>query len=159
MEVLLYNELDYGKIKKKFDKVLGFLKKGDFKSADVKKMVNTGFYRAKLDDTNRLLFQYIKVDDKKYLLLLEVIYNHAYEKSRFLNGASFDENDFEAITKDEDFTEETKSKINYLNPKQKRFNILDKILSFDDIQHEVFNLPSPVIIICSAGSGKTAITL
>jgi ankyrin repeat protein len=159
MEVLLYNELDYSKIKKKFDKVLGFLKKGEFKSADVKKMVNTGFYRAKLDDTNRLLFQYIKVDDKKYLLLLEVIYNHAYEKSRFLNGASFDENDFEAVTKDDDFTEEKKSRINYLNPKQKHFNILDKILSFDDIQHEVFNLPSPVIIIGSAGSGKTAITL
>ena len=72
MEVLTYNEIDYGKLKKQFDKTVEYLKNKDFKSADVKKMVNTGFYRAKLDDTNRLLFKYTKIEGKTYLLLLEI---------------------------------------------------------------------------------------
>ena len=52
MEVLYYNELDFSKVKKQFDKTVNYLKAGDFHSADVKKMPNAGYYRAKLDDTN-----------------------------------------------------------------------------------------------------------
>ncbi len=159
MEILIYNELDYSKAKKQFQKVLSFLKEGDFKSADVKKMVNTGFYRAKLDDTNRLLFKYARIADRKYLLLLEVIYNHDYEKSRFLNGAEVDEKKLITIDKPEALDKDEPEKITYINTKSKTFNILDKILSFDEIQDEIFHLPSPLIIIGSAGSGKTALTL
>jgi hypothetical protein len=159
MEILIYNDLDYSKAKKQFDKVVGFLKADDFKSADVKKMVNTGFYRAKLDDTTRLLFKYTKINGKTYLLLLEVIYNHDYEKSRFLNDVVIDESKFVAVTTADKMAAEDITPINYVNSQKKTFHILDKILSFDDIQDEVFNLPSPLIVIGSAGSGKTALTL
>ncbi|MDX2303361.1 MAG: 3'-5' exonuclease [Microscillaceae bacterium] len=159
MEILIYNELDYSKVKKQFNKVLDFLKAGDFKSADVKKMVNTGFYRAKLDDTNRLLFKYTQIEGKKYLLLMEVILNHAYEKSRFLNGVQLDENKLQRIDHEKMLDEADAAPVSYVNPRQKHFHILDKILSFDTIQEEVFQLPSPLIIIGSAGSGKTALTL
>lgn len=39
MKILHYSDLNLGKLKKQFKKVEGFLAKGDFKSADVKKMV------------------------------------------------------------------------------------------------------------------------
>ena len=159
MEVLTYNEIDYGKLKKQFDKTVEYLKNKDFKSADVKKMVNTGFYRAKLDDTNRLLFKYTKINGKTYLLLLEIIFNHNYDKSRFLNGAIIDETKLPSVKTEADFLEEESTPITFVNQKERKFHILDKILSFDEIQEEIFRLPSPVIIIGSAGSGKTALTL
>ncbi len=67
------------------------LSKGDFKSADVRKMVNTGYYRARLNIKDRLLFVIAAYNDKKYLLLLEVIEHHDYAKSRFLRGAQLPE--------------------------------------------------------------------
>ena len=159
MEILLYNELNTAKVKKQFDKGLAQLRAGDFKSADVKKMTNKGFYRAKLDDNNRLLFKYAKIEGKTYLLILEVILNHDYENSRFLSGAKIDENSLEPISNTEALLETEATALVYVNSKQKHFHILDKILSFDEIQEEIFYLPSPLIIISSAGSGKTALTL
>jgi len=159
MNILLYNDLEYGKLKKQVDKVIANLKAGDFKSADVKKMVNTEFYRAKLDDTNRLLFKYTQIGDRKYVLILEVIHNHAYEKSRFLNGAVIDESNLLAIQNEEALTIEEVTPVSYINEKHRTFHILDKILSFDEVQDEVFQLNPPLIIIGSAGSGKTALTL
>ena len=59
----------------------------------------------------------------------------------------------EAIPTD-DFTP-----ISFINPKQAGFHLLDKVLSLDDDQTSILHLPTPVIIIGSAGSGKTALTL
>ncbi len=160
MDILLYNELDYSKVKKQFEKTLAMLKAGDFKSADAKKMQNTGFYRAKLDDTNRLLFKYVRHQNKAYLVLLEVILNHDYDKSRFLNGAEVDESKFTPVYSEAELQKETSpTELTYINPKKREFHILDKILSFDDIQEDIFALAPPLIIIGSAGSGKTALTL
>ncbi len=159
MDILIYNDLNVPlRVKRQFDKVMEFLKNGDFKSADVKKMVNSGFYRAKLDDTNRLLFQIGQYGDEKYILVLEVILNHAYEKSRFLRGyGQIDEEKF--IASQHEVDDENKVSLSYVNKKTRRFNILDKIISFDDIQKGIEKYPMPVIIIGSAGSGKTALTL
>jgi hypothetical protein len=66
MDVLIYNNLSYDKLKDKVTKVIALLQKGDFRSADVKKMSNTGYYRAKLDETNRLLFSIGAFGGKKY---------------------------------------------------------------------------------------------
>lgn len=159
MEVLFYNDLAVGKFKKSIDKVVKLLCEGDFRGADAKKMPNFGFYRAKLDDTNRLLFKIGIYENKKYLFILEVIANHAYEKSRFLNGSNIDENKLISIKDPKDITTDEILPIGYLNPQQKSFHLLDKILSFDEIQTEILHLPTPSIIIGSAGSGKTALTL
>ncbi|MGB1205950.1 MAG: UvrD-helicase domain-containing protein [Chitinophagales bacterium] len=159
MEILYYNELNTKGVKKQFEKVGNFLKKGDFKSADVKKMPNTNFYRAKLDQTNRLLFKFASYKDKKYLLFLEVIHQHRYEKSRFLRGAKIQESAFKTIRKPENVVAEDIQKMVYLNDKQATFHILDKVISLDDEQQEIFSLSTPLIIIGSAGSGKTALTL
>jgi hypothetical protein len=80
-------------------------------------MQNTGFYRAKLDDTNRLLFKFGTYQNKTYLIILEVILNHAYEKSRFLNGAIFKDGDLLAIPSIDKIDINDVEPINYINKK------------------------------------------
>ena len=87
LPILYYNQLDSKSVQKNFDKVLQQLSVGDFKSADVRKMSNTGYFRARLNIKDRLLFTIVAVNQKKHLLLLEVIQHHDYAKSRFLRGA------------------------------------------------------------------------
>ena len=86
LPILFYNQLDSKSVQKNFDKVLEQLSRGDFKSADVRKITNVGYYRARLNITDRLLFTFACYQQKKYLLLLEVIQHHDYAKSRFLRG-------------------------------------------------------------------------
>ena len=69
----------------------GFLEADDFRSADVKK-IGANLYRARLDRSNRLLFSIYRYQDQAYVLVLECIAHHAYDKSRFLRrGATIDE--------------------------------------------------------------------
>lgn len=159
MDVLIYNEIDYSKVKKQFDKVLSQLRSDNWAGAEMKKMANTGYYRAKLDETHRLLLKLAKYDGRTYLLALEVILHHNYRDSRFLGGATIDENKLITIEKEEDAPAADFFKMPYINPSAKHFHLLDKVISFDADQSEVFNLPTPLIVIGSAGSGKTALTL
>jgi len=159
MDLFRYNNLQPGKLKKALDQTIKHLRAGDFRAADVRKMPNAGFYRAKLDDTNRLLFQIARYEGRTCLLLLEIILNHAYDKSRFLNGAVVDETKLVPVPDEKAVLSADLTPVNYLNPRQETFHILDKILSFDDPQSEVLGLPLPLIVMGSAGSGKTALTL
>ncbi|TSA23748.1 MAG: hypothetical protein D4R67_12970, partial [Bacteroidetes bacterium] len=90
-EILLLNDLNPGKLCKQFDKTLEELASGNFAAAEVKKMTGTGFYRARLDQENRLLFRFGRHNEKNYLLVLELILNHNYAGSRFLRGAVLDD--------------------------------------------------------------------
>ena len=159
MNILYYSDLNYSKVKKQFEKTVGFLKAGDFSSAEVKKMANNGFYRAKLDYENRLLFKFARHNGQYYLLLLEVIYNHEYEKSRFLRGTKIDESKLKNLGSTDDADEQDSEKLVYVNPGSVNFHLLDKAISFDEDQQRLFRLKPPVIIIGSAGSGKTVLTL
>ncbi len=159
MNILYYRGLDYRKVKKQFEKTVEFLKAGDFSSAEVKKMGSNGYYRAKLDYENRLLFKFAWYNDQYYLLLLEIIYNHQYDKSRFLRGAKIDENKLEPVRSTDEVGEQNREELIYANPRSVHFHLLDKVISFDQDQERLFRLKPPVIIIGSAGSGKTALTL
>ncbi|MCK5137837.1 MAG: UvrD-helicase domain-containing protein [Bacteroidales bacterium] len=159
MNILYYRGLDYRKVKKQFEKTVEFLKAGDFSSAEVKKMASNGYYRAKLDYENRLLFKFAWYNDQYYLLLLEVIYNHEYDKSRFLRGAKIYENKLDLLRSTDEVGEQNREELVYANPRSVHFHILDKVISFDQEQERLFRLKPPVIIIGSAGSGKTALTL
>jgi hypothetical protein len=156
MKILIYNELDTHKVPN-FSKMSHYLEAGDFQSADVKK-VGDNLYRAKLNKEDRLLFSIYRYQGEAYLLLLECILNHAYEKSRFLRGhATIDENKIPALSAPTDI--EATTSLAYINPNHSTIHLLDKILSFDEAQHQIYQLQPPLIIIGSAGSGKTALTL
>jgi UvrD/REP helicase N-terminal domain len=155
MQVLFYNQLNPSKIPN-FKKIKTFLEADDFRSADVKK-VGSNLYRARLDRNNRLLFSIYRYQDQAYALILEYIAQHAYDKSRFLRrNAVIDENKIPVIADVEQVESEP---LVYLNPELPTFNLLNKVLSFDDAQQTVYTLPPPLIVIGSAGSGKTALTL
>lgn len=159
MDVLQYNDLEVTKGRAAFDRVVAALQAGDFRAADVKKLKGTPYYRAKLSDADRLLFRFASYGGKTYLLLLEMILSHAYEKSRFLNGAKIVESKLESVHGPAEIKEQDAVPLPYVNPKHNRFHVLDKILSFDDTQAEAFRLRTPLILIGAAGSGKTVLTL
>jgi len=159
MKILLYNDLDYHRLKPAVERTLAHLEKGDFRAADVRKMANGPYYRAKLNDADRLLFRYGRYRDETCLLILEVIPGHAYETSRFLNGAAVDEDKLVVWTKDQPAGPEEALTLPYINPGHARFHLLDKPLSFDDRQDAAWQKPPPLIIIGSAGSGKTALVV
>ena len=155
MKILIYRGLDTTAIPG-FDKLAGYLSAGDFRSAEVKK-IGDNLYRARLDRSNRLLFALYRHGEERCILALEYIHQHAYEHSRFLaRGVTIDEDLIPAIGPE---ATETAPELPYLNPALHRFHLLDKVLSFDDDQEAIYRLPPPLVIIGSAGSGKTALTL
>ena len=160
LPILYYNQLDSKSVQKNFDKVLEQLSRGDFKSADVRKMTGSGYYRARLNIKDRLLFTLASCNEKKYLVLLEIIEHHDYTKSRFLRGALLPkEEDMLPVTSLNDFHNGDIKKLNYVNESLKSIHVLNKFISFDDEQQSIFRFHPPLIIIGSAGSGKTVLAL
>jgi hypothetical protein len=155
MQVILYDQLNPKKIPN-FEKMKGFLEAGNFRSADVKK-VGDNLYRARLDRSNRLLFSLYCYQEQAYILALECIEQHAYDKSRFLRrGVTIDENKIPPLETPE---QAEAAPLAYINPKLSTFHLLNKVISFDDAQQAIYTLPPPCIVIGSAGSGKTVLTL
>ena len=160
MKILEYNGLDVSKVKASYRKVTDALARGDFPAAQVKKLVNLTngkFYRAKLDDADRLLFTLVNHGDEMCALMLEVITGHNYDKSRFLRGAVIDESKIPTIDALEAIKEA--EPLRYLHPEHTVIHLLDKPISFDDTQEFIYRQQPPLIIVGSAGSGKTALTL
>ncbi len=155
MKVLIYNELNPKTIPG-FAKLRKYLEDDDFKSAEVKK-VGDNLYRARLNQRDRLLFSIYHHEQQSYALLLEFIKNHAYQDSRFLRQDSQIDDDKIPVIAAPDISHE--QTLVYLNPSHHSFNLLDKIISFDDTQQSIYDLQPPLIVIGSAGSGKTALTL
>jgi hypothetical protein len=155
MQVLLYNQLHPQSIPN-FQKMKRLLEAGDFRSADVKK-VGDNLYRARLDINNRLLFSLYRSHGHTYILVLECIAHHAYNTSRFLRrGGTIDESKIPTLDHPEQAAAEP---LAFINPQLPTFHLLNKVISFDDAQQAVYTLPPPCIVIGSAGSGKTALTL
>jgi len=159
-KVLYHNELDIKSVEKAFPKTLQQLQSGDFNSADVRKMIHTGYYRARLNIRDRLLFSVVQFKGEKFLLLLEIIKDHNYARSRFLRGVAIPDDD--TLLPVADPVIESKGQapeLLYLNSNNRSVHLLNKFISFDEIQQSVLFLPAPLIIIGAAGSGKTALVL
>lgn len=169
MRLLQYKDLNLRRVKPAFDKVKAAIEAGDFRSADVKKLNAGPYYRAKLDYANRLLLQFARVErtqaeggTETVCLALEVIENHAYERSRFLRGAVVDEARIErepAADAHAPALGADVAPLRWLGPGRTQFELLDKPIVFDEAQDEAYRHPAPLVVIGSAGSGKTAVTL
>jgi len=159
VKLLRYSSLDTRGLTTQFDRTIALLEKGDFRGADVKKLTPTAYYRAKLNDADRLIFRFATYRNETYLVLLEVVRNHAYDTSRFLRGAAIDENNLEPLSAPTPAQPTDVAPLNYVNPSVPRVHILDKILSFDELQESALLQRPPLILIGSAGSGKTVLTL
>ena len=160
MRILEYVGLDTSRFAKPYRKVADAIATGDFRAAQVKKLSSVGhgkFYRARLDDSNRLLFSLVRHGDAVCALMLEIIANHDYGKSRFLRGAAIDD----AKIPDADAAEASREAqpLRYLHPEHAAVHLLDKPISFDDAQETIYRQSAPLVIVGGAGSGKTALTL
>ena len=136
MKVLVYNEINTQNIPG-FAKLKKYLQDDDFKSADVKK-VGENLYRARLNQRDRLLFSIYRHQQQCYALILEYIKNHAYQDSRFLRQVStLDEDKIPSILNADEIIDQS---LAYINPAHHSFNLLDKIISFDDNQQSIYGL-------------------
>ncbi|MBI5504520.1 MAG: AAA family ATPase [Deltaproteobacteria bacterium] len=161
MRLLQYKDLDLRRVRPAFDKVRAAIEAGDFRSADVKKLHAGSYYRAKLDYSNRLLLQFARVGGDTVCLALEVIENHAYDRSRFLRGAAVDESKIEdaPVAEPAGIPGHDALAMRWLHPTRIQFELLDKPIVLDDAQDEVCRFAAPLVIVGSAGSGKTAVTI
>jgi len=158
VRILEYSDLEVGELRTAFEKTAAQIEREDFASAEVKKLTPEGLYRAKLNRSDRLLFRIMRHREERCALLLEVIRNHAYEKSRFLNGAAIQEDKIPPLLPAE-LARDALPALAYVHPHSRRFQLLDKALSFDDAQQQAYATPLPLVLIGSAGSGKTALAL
>jgi len=166
VRLLLYKDLDLRRVKPAFEKLRLAIEADDFRSADVKKLNAGPYYRAKLDYANRLLLQFARVSEGEgtvtVCLALEVIDNHAYDKSRFLRGAVVDEAKIDREPTTEAAAPALSAEatpLRWLGAGRTQFELLDKPVVFDDAQDGAYRHPAPLVVIGSAGSGKTAVTL
>ena len=138
MNILEYNDIDYSKVRRQYEKVVACIERNDFRSADVKKLSDHDLYVARLDDSNRLIFKLVKYQGAIYALMLEVVLNHAYDKSKFLRGTKIDESKIHALNDAAQIKDENLQSLVYINPSDRRFYFLDKIISFDPQQKDIY---------------------
>ena len=164
MKIVEYVGLDTSRVRMQYERICAALERDDFRQAQVKKLVGVThgtFYRAKLDYANRLLFTLIRHDGTLCALMLEVIEQHAYEKSRFLRGAAVDIeriSEIDVPTPDVPTLDDA-TPVRYLHPVRRDIHLLGDVLSFDDVQQAIYQESAPLVLAGSAGSGKTALTL
>jgi hypothetical protein len=164
MRLLHHHHLDTQRVKSQFAKLEKAIARDDFKSPNLKKLSPTPYWRFKLDQSNRLLVQFARYNNETVCLALEVIHQHDYANARFLRGASLQ---WDQIDVDDDASgeqgdpgrDDASQTLRYVHPVCSEIHVLDKVLSFDDTQQAVFDTPAPVVLVGSAGSGKTALTL
>ncbi|NLN01655.1 MAG: DUF1186 domain-containing protein [Lentisphaerae bacterium] len=159
MRVLLDKDLDASDLRPAFERTLAHLEAGDFRAAEVKKLNPGPYYRAKLSDADRLIFRFGNWRGENCLLVLEIVRNHDYAASRFLRGAAVDEARLVPVERPAPVQPDDAVPMAYVNPARRHVHVLDKILSFDDDQEEALMQRPPLILIGSAGSGKTVLTL
>ncbi len=139
MRVLEYSGLNTSLVETAYRRIVAALERDDFKAADVKKLVNLHhgkFYRAKLDHSNRLLFALVRRGTEVCAVMLEVIEQHAYDRSRFLRGAAIADDKIPIVATLP--TVEEAEPVRYLHAKRREILYLDKPLSLDDAQQAIY---------------------
>ncbi len=156
MRILRHADLDTSGLAEQYARTAEAISRSDFRAAQVKKFTgHERLYRAKLSHADRLIFSLVRHGEEVCALMLEIVRNHDYGKSRFLRGAAIDE----ARIADADVAQaraEARA-VRNLREEGPVIHFLDKPLSFDDAQHAIYCMPAPLIIVGGAGSGKTAL--
>ncbi|WP_143689521.1 UvrD-helicase domain-containing protein [Wolbachia endosymbiont of Nilaparvata lugens] len=154
-----FNDRDLGDdkspLRKKFNEIIKDLKENNSTSQGNIKLVkgdgNIEYSRAKLSDSDRLLFTSIKHNNKDAFVILEVILNHDYHKSRFLTNR-------EKIKNIEVTSEEVPDTLEIEDVPQVSY--LGKFITFSAKQEDIVErVELPLVINGAAGSGKTSVAL
>ncbi len=147
------------------DKILKLANK-DFSGLDLEKLAsNVNIYSMRLNKADRLL--YTLLDDK--ILILELILNHDYQKSRFLNHSPLLKKllQHQSIAKDLvlelNFSQVDAPSLISASAPVKNIELVPmmkhdkKIIEFNPTQHQAMMTDSAVVVTGGAGSGKTCV--
>ncbi|OJH31309.1 MAG: ankyrin repeat domain-containing protein [Wolbachia endosymbiont of Armadillidium vulgare] len=153
-------DLDNGKtpLRKKFNEIIKDLEENNSTSQGNIKLIkgcgNIEYFRAKLSDSDRLLFTRRKHNDKDAFVILEVILNHDYHKSKFLTNR-------EKIRNIKIIDEKVPDTVEIEDAPQIRWlgNFITFSAKQEDIVERVEKFELPLVISGSAGSGKTSVAL
>ena len=134
------------------------LERGDLSGIEASKLSPSSFYGVKLNDSNHLLFKPVKYQDEIRFLLLEVVDGHSFETSRFLRGVT-ELIRPEPVVNFEGLQAANQDTLRYVDSANAQVHYLDRFIVFDADQSGIFHYPLPLILIGSAGSGKTSLVL
>ncbi|MGL9758302.1 MAG: ankyrin repeat domain-containing protein [Wolbachia sp.] len=150
-------DLDNGKtsLRKKFNEIIKDLEENNSTSQGNIKLIkgdgNIEYFRAKLSDSDRLLFTRRKHNDKDAFVILEVILNHDYHKSKFLTNR-------EKIKNIKIIDKEVPDTVEIDDAPQVRW--LGKFITLSTKQEDIVErVKLPLVINGAAGSGKTSVAL
>ena len=157
---LLYSDsFQSSGLTREVDNVTQHLEKGDFQGIEVNKLNPGPYYRVKLNNTNHLLFKPLKYQEETQFLLLEVADGNAYKNSRFLRGVT-EPIQPELILSPEGLQSTNQDTLRYRGSgADSKVHYLDRFIVFDMDQSNAFHYPLPLILVGSAGSGKTSLVL
>ena len=166
--------IDPAKIMSNYPTELELLKEGRFKELDLEKLKDHQVYSIRVNRSNRLLFSTIKENGQSYLLFLEEVLEHDYDKARFLksgvlkNYLELNGTVFSRLIQDGDFekldtlptalsTSLKTSSGNVSWSPVRYFN--HKFLTLDELQERTLKEHLPLFVQGAPGSGKTCIAL
>lgn len=159
-----------------YARIIQKLVNGEFQAADLdlKKVKGYRVYSVRVNLSDRLLFTKIDLKGKNYFVLLEVIYNHDYQKSRFLKPNVLKHY---MELNEAQLTAQIDKEIEEINLSADAFAFLQSQDSFSNYsfspiefykeqfrirsenQQEAVTQSFPLVIGGSAGSGKTLIAV
>ncbi len=130
---------------------------GDQVSLQIEKLHGAeGLYSMRLDDSARLIYTYYK----QKVCLLELLENHQYHRSRFIENPQRIEYVLQALKHSESIAEvveapnhSSQEKVIPLELHQQQF------IQFNEQQEQVFQQSLPLIVSGPAGSGKTCMAI
>jgi ankyrin repeat protein len=135
--------------------------------ANVEKLRNYHIYSVRTNIKSRILFTFQQINGKNSLLVLELLENHEYDKSKFLKKNVLkkylekNKSELTANVQDSDFeTSSVLEKTENLNSKIKFKSALESNrghIVLDAEQQGVFSAQTPMIIEGPPGSGKTSL--
>ncbi|MDX2346244.1 MAG: hypothetical protein QNK11_05175, partial [Legionella sp.] len=141
---------------------------GTYTDKNIEKLQGYDIFRLKLSRGSRLLFTTIKIDGHAYLLVLEHLPNHEYDKSKFLRSGALDkylDKNAEAYARDALVFEEIKAADLDFNLSNNHIEVegaeLDycqrQIIQLDTDQVSALSVVLPAVIKGPPGSGKSAL--
>ncbi|MBP7729955.1 MAG: AAA family ATPase [Alphaproteobacteria bacterium] len=157
-----YEGINFQGLESRVKEVARRLVAGLWKELDVRNLSPTSYYKARVNNAHDLLFKVVKVGTTEIqgLLLCDVLSYKKETPSRFLHGLLI-EREVSLIAPPETPSTETLFVPNSLQRSlsENAVHHLDRFLVFDDTQTAILGCALPLILIGSAGSGKTSLTL
>src|SRR3990167_7894139 len=161
----------------------------DYTDKNLEKLTHHDIYSFRINDAERLLFTTVHIpkDGPEYLLILDYLPTHQYDRSQFLRSGQLrnyreryesltpeqleqlscelEQLSFKPVFKPVDDTAEFSKRMRHVTPLDETINpVLDydntgKLIQLSEIQNEDLTLKLPAVISGGAGSGKTSIAI